>query len=73
MKLVDSLGSTRIFVLLVLCSIIAEAFHVVLPGGTGPVGQAVASKLEADKVTILTRNTFYAPANTERSSEIKFE
>ena len=62
MKLVDSLGSTRIFVVLVLCSTIAEAFHVVLAGGTGPVGQAVASKLEADKVTILTRNAFLAAA-----------
>jgi hypothetical protein len=42
----------------------ALAFHVVLAGGTGPVGQAVATKLGRDTgidaVTILTRNSFLA-------------
>lgn len=53
------------FLLLVLVDDAADAaLHVVLAGGTGPVGQRVASGLASKDhdVTILTRNAFLAAA-----------
>jgi hypothetical protein len=39
---------------------VVDALNVILAGGTGPVGQGVASKLGNHDVTILTRNAFLA-------------
>ena len=36
------------------------ALNIVIPGGTGPLGKLVASKLPAHSVTILSRNSFLA-------------
>lgn len=38
------------------------ALNILIPGGTGKLGQAVASKLSQHKVTILARNAFLASA-----------
>lgn len=38
------------------------ALNILIPGGTGKLGQAVASKLSQHKVTILSRNAFLASA-----------
>jgi hypothetical protein len=40
----------------------AQAFTVVLAGGTGALGQSVAAKLETCDVVMLTRNAFLAAA-----------
>jgi len=55
-----------------LGSVIAPttAFTVVLAGGTGPLGQAVASKLEkSDDVIVLCRNAFLAAAPNRVSGD----
>jgi len=39
-----------------------NALNICIPGGTGKLGQAVASKLSQHKVTILSRNAFLASA-----------
>ena len=48
----------------ILCSVTfpVTALHVVLSGGTGPVGRALAPRLGDVDVTILTRNAFLAAA-----------
>lgn len=48
------------------------SFNVVLAGGTGPVGQAVAAQLSADgcdKVWVLTRNAFLAATPTRATEQ----
>lgn len=39
-----------------------NALNICIPGGTGKLGQAVASKLSQHKVTLLSRNSFLASA-----------
>lgn len=53
---------------------VAHAFTVVLAGGTGPVGQAVATQLDetADEVILLTRNSFLASAPNRVTEEFGF-
>ena len=41
---------------------ISQALNVVIAGGTGKIGQLVASKLSDHKVTILSRNAYLARA-----------
>jgi len=63
-------GSRRSFLVqfytaLVLSSLLStvSALHIVMPGGSGPVGKLLASKLSpATKVTILSRNKYLASA-----------
>jgi hypothetical protein len=50
----------RLCSLLLLLVAHATALNVVLPGGTGPLGQILASRLSNHDVTILTRNSFLA-------------
>ena len=49
-----------------------SAFTVVLAGGTGPIGQAVATKLEDADVVMLTRNSFLASAPNRVTNEFGF-
>jgi hypothetical protein len=56
------LPTMRISNLLLLLVAQATALNVVLPGGTGPLGQILASRLSHHDVTILCRNSFLASA-----------
>lgn len=58
----------RLVALLLLCGTVADALNLLLPGGTGPVGKLLASKLPQHDVTILARNAFLA-ATPSRVSE----
>jgi len=46
-----------------------NALHIVLAGGTGPVGALVASQLDQHSVTILTRNSFLASSPSRVSGD----
>jgi hypothetical protein len=59
----------RICTLLLLLAAQATALNVVLPGGTGPLGQILASRLSDHDVTILTRNSFLAGAPNRVTNE----
>lgn len=56
------MASTVIFLFFFVLIQHVHALNVVLAGGTGPVGQGVASRLANHDVTILTRNAFLAAA-----------
>lgn len=45
------------------------ALNIVLPGGTGPLGKLLASKLPMHSVTILARNSFLASAPSRVTQE----
>ncbi|KAL9179431.1 hypothetical protein ACHAXT_008721 [Thalassiosira profunda] len=49
----------------------ARAFHIILAGGTGPVGASLASSLSSDghSVSVLCRNAFLAAAPARVTSE----
>jgi hypothetical protein len=54
---------------LLLVPQVVTALNVVLPGGTGPMGQILASRLSHHDVTILTRNSFLAGAPNRVTNE----
>jgi hypothetical protein len=62
--LASSSTTQWLVVLLLVVSVFhkAQAFTVVLAGGTGALGQSVAAKLETCNVVMLTRNAFLAAA-----------
>jgi hypothetical protein len=47
----------------------ANALNICIPGGTGKLGQAVASKLSQHKVTVLSRNAFLASTPSRVSND----
>lgn len=53
---------TTFYIFGILITAKVSALNVVLPGGTGPLGQALASRLVEHDVTILCRNAFLAAA-----------
>jgi hypothetical protein len=63
------LPKMRVSTLLLLLVAQATALNVVLPGGTGPLGQILASRLSHHDVTILTRNSFLAGAPNRVTNE----
>jgi hypothetical protein len=62
----------RFYNFLLLLVAQATALNVVLPGGTGPLGQILASRLSHHDVTILTRNSFLAGAPNRVTGDFGF-
>jgi len=66
----STLTGTLLMWLLVSNSSLVSALNVVLPGGTGPLGQALATRLgDQHDVTMLCRNAFLAKAPSRVSGD----
>lgn len=58
-----------LLLLLVVLVHVTTAFHIVIPGGTGPIGQALANALPQHEITILCRNAFLASTPSRVSED----
>ena len=61
-----------IAIFLVVCqqsAFVVQALNIVMPGGSGPVGKTLASKLPNHEITILCRNAFLAAAPSRVSED----